>query len=177
VDEQIAERGPHHTRRRRGMLTRSTVEAVAVASVWLVFAGTLATGEVVAAVLVGLITAASAAALRRRLDHDGRGGRVWVRQLPRICLGMVVDCAVVTVELTRTLLGRPGRSRLHAVPFEVGDDAPSDVARRVVTTVGLTLQPNSIVLGFDRARQVVLVHALTPRRSRPLVPPDLARRP
>jgi hypothetical protein len=62
------------------------------------------------------------------------------------------------------------------VPFDVGGDAADDVGRRVLTTAGLTLQPNSIVLGYDEERQVVLIHELVPAPGSP-VPPDLAGTP
>jgi multisubunit Na+/H+ antiporter MnhE subunit len=171
VDEQDGVR----RRRSRSPAARLVVEAAVVTLVWLVFAGSLAADEVVTAVLVGGGAAVAASVLRRATPRSGGVG-AWLRHVPRIALGMLVDAVLVTAELVRTLRGRGERGRLHAVPFDVGDDAAGDVGRRVVTTLGITLQPNTIVVGFDRARQVVLVHELVPRPGQPLVPTALARR-
>jgi multisubunit Na+/H+ antiporter MnhE subunit len=165
--------------RRRGRLGppgRILADLVAVAAGWLLFAGSLAVGELVAAVTVGVAAALAGALLRRHVGHRHRGARRWARHLPRMLLQAVVDSWTVTVELVRTLRGAPPRSRLRALPFDVRGDGADDVGRRVLTTVGLTLQPNSVVLGFDADREVVLVHELVPTEGSP-VPDDLAGRP
>jgi multisubunit Na+/H+ antiporter MnhE subunit len=156
-----------------GSAGRVAADLVVVSGLWLLFAGRLTAGEVVAALLAGVVAAVAGAALRRSLGHRHPGARRWARHLPRMLALAVRDCGVLTVELVRTLRGLPPRSALRAVPFEVGGDDPDDVGRRVLTTVGLTLQPNSIVLGFDRERGVVHVHELVPTAGSP-VPPDLA---
>jgi multisubunit Na+/H+ antiporter MnhE subunit len=161
---------------RLGPPGRIVADVVAVAGLWLVFSGSLTTGDVVAALLVGLAAGAASAALRRHVGHEHRGARRWVRHLPRMLVLAVRDCWTLTVELARTLRGRTPRSTLRAVPFEVGPGDADDVGRRVLTTVGLTLQPNSIVLGFDADREVVWIHELVPTDGSP-VPDELARRP
>jgi multisubunit Na+/H+ antiporter MnhE subunit len=165
--------------RSRGQLGppgRFAADLLVVAALWVLFAGSVRVSDLLAALLVGVLAAVGGALLPRQAGHQHRGARLWVRHLPRMLVGAVVDCWTLTVELGRTLRGKPPRSRLRAVPFEVGTDAADDVGRRVLTTVGLTLQPNSIVLGFDADRGVVLVHELVPTEGSP-VPEDLARRP
>jgi multisubunit Na+/H+ antiporter MnhE subunit len=163
-------------RGRPGPAGRVVAEGVVVALGWLLFAGSLARAEVVTAVLVGAAAASGGALLRRQVGHQHRGARRWFRHLPRVVVRAVADSWVVTVELVRTLRGHPPRSQLRALPFEVGGDRAEDVGRRVLTTVGLTLQPNSVVLGFDAERGVVFVHELVPTEGSP-VPEDLAGRP
>jgi multisubunit Na+/H+ antiporter MnhE subunit len=161
---------------RLGPPGRVVADVVVVAALWLLFAASIAVADVLAALFVGALAGLAGALLRRHVGHQHRGARLWVRHLPRMLVGAVVDCWTLTVELARILRGRPPRSRLRAVPFVVGTDGADDVGRRVLTTVGLTLQPNSIVLGFVADRGVVLVHELVPTEGSP-VPDDLAGRP
>jgi multisubunit Na+/H+ antiporter MnhE subunit len=163
--------------RRRGRLGppgRVVAELVLVTAGWLLFAGSLALAEVVTAVVVGGAAAAGGALLRHHVGHQHRGAARWARHLPRMLARAVLESWVVTVELVRTLRGHAPRSQLRALPFEVGADRADDVGRRVLTTIGLTMQPNSVVLGFDADRGVVFVHELVPTEGSP-VPDDLAR--
>jgi multisubunit Na+/H+ antiporter MnhE subunit len=170
VDDRDDDRG------RLGPPGRIAADLVAVAGLWLLFAGRVRPADLAAALLAGVLVAAGGAFLRRHVGHRHRGARRWVRHLPRMLLGAVADSWLLTRELVRTLRGGPSRSRLRALPFHVGDDRADDVGRRVLTTVGLTLQPNSIVLGFDAERGVVLLHELVPTDGSP-VPDDLAAAP
>jgi hypothetical protein len=50
-----------------------------------------------------------------------------------------------------------------AVPFRYGSsDDPEDAARRALLVAGLSVTPNSVVVGVDADRDEVLVHQLVP---------------
>jgi multisubunit Na+/H+ antiporter MnhE subunit len=52
------------------------------------------------------------------------------------------------------------RGTLRAVPFRHGGESPQDDARRAVATVGITMTPNTIVIGFDQEKDEIIVHQL-----------------
>jgi hypothetical protein len=50
-----------------------------------------------------------------------------------------------------------------AVPFPHGPgDDPEAAARRALATVGLSVAPNTVVVGIDAATDELLVHQLVP---------------
>lgn len=92
-----------------------------------------------------------------RLRWLARGGRA-VRHLPTDVFWVSVLAVVQAVS--------PSRSRgvLRAVPFAYGDDAdPRDAGRRALAEALGSLTPNTIVIGVDHERDLILVHQL--RRS------------
>lgn len=142
--------------------------AVTVALLWLLFAGELHIQEVVAASIAGVATGVAGYTLRRRTGHRQVGFSRWLRHLPGILLQALSDCWTLFVTLFRTMAGRHSRGAFRRVPFEVGADDPDDIGRRVLATIGTTLQPNSYVIGFNRERGEVLVHQLDPTPEFPI---------
>jgi multisubunit Na+/H+ antiporter MnhE subunit len=126
------------------------------ALLWLVLASTLARPEVVAGLAAGLITALLA--LRREtLGLELYRVRVrWLRHLPRLAVQVLKDLVI----LGRVLL-HPRRvtSPFRALPFDV-DSGREATGRRALLALAASLGPNTFVLGFDKERQLVLVHQL-----------------
>ena len=144
--------------------------AAATSLVWLLLAGSLEVAEVVVAVLVGIGAAAFGAFVRWVVGHRHAGARRWLRELPGIVVGAYADAWLVARAALRALVGRgpTGRFRVVAYPTARGT-RDIDVGRRVLSTLGTTVQPNSIVIGFDPARQLVLIHELVPIDGDPVV--------
>lgn len=63
-----------------------------------------------------------------------------------------------------------GRGRTRGTFVEVSMVAPSDDAlaagKEALATLGMSSTPNTIVLGFDREREVLVVHQAVPRHPR-----------
>ncbi|HVL99153.1 MAG TPA: hypothetical protein VM324_07660 [Egibacteraceae bacterium] len=59
------------------------------------------------------------------------------------------DCGQLAAALARRLAGRPVTGSFNALPCDVGGRDGRSTARRVLMTVGTSLQPNSYVVGFD----------------------------
>jgi multisubunit Na+/H+ antiporter MnhE subunit len=135
----------------------------ALAATWLVLVDSpklpeLLTGAVVAAV------AASASELVRarrgeRLHIPLRGlARAWrpVARAP-------ADLALVAGAIARQLVERrPARGRVRAMPFRHGGDDPAAAGRRALAEGLGSFAPNTIVIGVDEQRNVILVHQLVP---------------
>jgi len=148
---------------------------LAVASLWLLFAAAFNVQEIIAAVAAGLLAAAAGHTLRVRTGHRQSGFWRWFRYIPSIVLKGLADCWTLTVILCRMLAGRHRRGKFRRISFKYGSDDPDDVGRRILATIGTTLQPNSYVVGFNREKGEVLIHELDPGPEAPI--PDEIRRP
>jgi hypothetical protein len=70
---------------------------------------------------------------------------------------IVLLCWEVMAQLFRP---RPARGRFRAVPFGATDDTPQDAGRRALTEWIGSMAPNTIVVGVDDERGLLLVHQL-----------------
>ena len=59
----------------------------------------------------------------------------------------------------------PRRSRLKVVPFDGGGDDLNGSARRTLAISYSTISPNTIVLGIDRERNLLLLHEMVPAET------------
>jgi multisubunit Na+/H+ antiporter MnhE subunit len=137
---------------------------LAAAAVWLLLVDLtsipeLATGAAVAtiATLGSELVRASGIARSR---PDARGvARAWkpISRAP-VDLGLVV-LAIATRR----------RGRLRAIPFRHGGDDPADHGRRAMAEGLGSFAPNTIVLGIDRRRDLIIAHQLvttsTPKQA------------
>ena len=76
---------------------------------------------------------------------------------------LITETGLVLGFLLARLAGRPRRGRFRTAPFRAGGDGRRDVARRALTESLGSLGPNTIVLGIDRERNLVVVHQLVER--------------
>ena len=153
---------------------RALVDLALAAALWLLLAGSLHLQEVVAGVLVGLGVAVVGIRVRAEVDHRPATVARHLRTVARQHLGAHRDSWLLTVALLRRPVARPPVGGLRVVPFTFGDASPEAVGRRLVTTLGASLRPNSYVVGFDREQGVVLVHQLIDD-GQELVPSALVR--
>jgi multisubunit Na+/H+ antiporter MnhE subunit len=85
-----------------------------------------------------------------------RGGRVLVK--------IFVDVALLCRDAVAQLLSpRQVRGQFRAVPFHAAQDTPQDAGRRALTEWLGSVAPNTIVVGVDAERELLLVHQLHPQ--------------
>ncbi|MFA9428776.1 hypothetical protein [Egicoccus sp. AB-alg2] len=182
MDDQVTRPGRH------GTGGRVLLEGVLVAVLWLLFAGSLHWHDLVVAGLLAVAAGVGGAALRRRLGHRPATVATWLPLLPAIVVGLLRDSWIVTCRFVDLVRGRRVAGEIVEVPFVVGpasagaDEEGTDVpagagdaetaatTRRVVATIATTLQPNSILLGFDHERDVAIVHRLSDTDTPPIHP-------
>ncbi|GGI04593.1 hypothetical protein [Egicoccus halophilus] len=189
MDDDVSRQG------HQGTGGRLLLEGGLVAGVWLLFAGSLHWHDLLAAAALGIAASVGGAALRRRLGHRPATVAVWLPLLPSIVVGVLRDSWLVTRSLLDLLGRREVGGSIEEVPFrasspqgradEGGDDdragaeedrRPSgarDTTRHVVAIIATTLQPNTILLGFDRREQTAIVHVLRPTPG-PRIDPRLS---
>jgi multisubunit Na+/H+ antiporter MnhE subunit len=140
---------------------------VSLAAIWLWLDDTVATPELVtgavsaalAATVAEFVLAKAAPAVRFRIR--------WLRQVWRLPLAAVADLGRLTHVLVLSLLGRraPG-GRFRAYRFSAGSaDNPEDVGRRALAKLAGSFGPNTVVVGIDAERDLILVHQLEPDDS------------
>jgi multisubunit Na+/H+ antiporter MnhE subunit len=148
---------------------RVASEAGIVAAVWLLFAGSLHWHDLAAAAAVGLAATSAGTVLRRRLGHHPASPSTWFPLLPPVIAGVLRDSWLVSRAFVDLVRRRRVAGTVEEQPFVhrdhgVGEPRAEAATRRIVATIAATAQPNSIVIGFDRDRDVVVVHVLRPSR-------------
>ncbi len=86
----------------------------------------------------------------------------WLARSWRIALSVPVHIWFLCSEAVAQLLRRKRtRGAFRAVPFNAGsDEVPRDAGRRAVAEALGSLAPNTIVIGVDSDRDLLLVHQL-----------------
>jgi multisubunit Na+/H+ antiporter MnhE subunit len=131
---------------------------------WLAITSTFRGSELVAGAVAAVLTAAAVEAVRERERFVFRPRLRWVRRAFRLPARVVTDTWLLTTVLVRHVSGsKRVRGAFVAVPFRYGSgDDPEDAARRALLVAGLSVAPNSVVVGVDADRDEVLVHQLVP---------------
>jgi len=121
--------------------------------------------------IVGGIAAALAATgaeLARHQDLVGESVRLrWLVLLYRPLLKVPADVAVVSLAALRGLIRpRRARGRFRAVKFVSQEDERHARGRRAVAVTLGSFAPNTIIVGVDPERELLLAHQLQPRGGR-----------
>jgi multisubunit Na+/H+ antiporter MnhE subunit len=135
-------------------------------SFWVMIDDSIATDELLAgagaaalaAILVELATYQAATRFRMRI--------AWI--VPALSLpGQVVrDLVTVYAALWRRLFGgQQPPSEFVELPARFGDDTPEGLTRRTLLIGGMSVAPNTFVLGIDSERDVMVVHRLVSRQE------------
>lgn len=150
-----------------GRLARWGYLWVSLAVLWLWLDDTVATPEIV----TGAVCAALAATVAEFVLAKAAppfGFRIgWLRHVWRLPLSVAIDLGRLLRVLVRTLLGRrtPG-GRFRAYRFDAGSaNNPDDVGRRALAKLAGSFSPNTVVVGIDAERDLILVHQLEPDDS------------
>jgi multisubunit Na+/H+ antiporter MnhE subunit len=132
-------------------------------ALWLALVDTVVAPELVAGAVCAAIAASGAVIVRqqRRLLLRPRLG--WIRFAGRPLRHAVTDLGPLARALWRRgVRRRDERGVLVEVPYTAVADTPRAAAHRVFTEALGSLAPNTIVVGVDHERRVLLVHQLVP---------------
>ena len=158
----MSQHSPHWKRVSRRALRDSSVEFVLLLALWLGFVCVLQWNEWLAGAAAALLAAVADGVVKAT---DFSRFRPRFRHLATILLEpwyVLQGTWEIFAELARHCAGKPVRSAFVVVPFEAGGDDPGASARRALAIAYTTIGPNSIVVGIDRERHFLLLHALPP---------------
>jgi multisubunit Na+/H+ antiporter MnhE subunit len=150
-----------------GRLARWGYLWVSLAALWLWLDDTVATPELVTGAVCAALAATVADFVLAKAAPSVRFRLRWLRLVWRLPLSVVVDLGRLLRVLVLTLLGRrkPG-GRFHAYRFDAGSaNNPDDVGRRALAKLAGSFSPNTVVVGIDAKRDLILVHQLEPDDS------------
>jgi hypothetical protein len=119
------------------------------------------------ALAAGLAAVACMAATRTaRARYGGVPELAALRAAAALPAAIVRDTFVVFGALFARLTGRDVRDALVAIPFDAGSANASGTRRALVVALK-GLSPNSVPVGIDAERGVLLVHELVKPRAKP----------
>jgi hypothetical protein len=131
------------------------------AAFYMVLIDTVDLPELYAGIGAVLLAGAAYEAARRQGIAEARVSLRWVRWGWRVIASIPRQIAWVSWQaLAQLVAPREARGSLRAVPFRAGGDGSGDVGRRALAEGLGSLAPNTIVIGIDGERDLLLVHQL-----------------
>lgn len=92
---------------------------------------------------------------------EGRIVPWWLASGWRVVVKIPLDIVLLCYEALMQLVApREARGSFRAVRFEATEDTPRDAGRRSLSEWLGSVSPNTVVVGVDAERQLVLVHQL-----------------
>lgn len=86
---------------------------------------------------------------------------MWLLRGWRVILKIPIDIGLLCWEaLVQVVAPRPARGLFRAAPFKATKETAADSGRRALSEWMGSLSPNTIVVGVDAERRLVLVHQL-----------------
>jgi len=90
----------------------------------------------------------------------------WLLRGWRLAWGIPRDIAIICwAALAQLVRPAPVRGRFRARRYRAVEETPVDAGRRAITEVIGSIAPNTIVVGVDADRGLLLVHQLRPQGS------------
>lgn len=166
----------HPSRHAAARLGSVALEWIVLFVLWLLYVGQPDRSELMTGAAASLLAAVASESVRGQNLARFYPATHWIFLLGRLPVDVLRDCGRLTGALVRWLFfSVPPASGFSEIEFPAGgEDARSD-ARRALAGGALSLPPNSYVIGFDRERNRVLLHNLTPSRDAEGVVRILAR--
>ena len=131
--------------------------------IWLALTTTFDPAETAAGVIASAVGATGAELVRSTGLIGFRPRAAWFLKAPRVAQRAAGDTAVVIRALVAHVFGRREmRGAFRTIPMDPGADDPASAARRALLTAGVSVSPNTYVVGIDRDRSVIVVHQLVP---------------
>ena len=135
--------------------------AVLAAAFYMVLIDTVDLPELYAAISGVLLGGAAYEAARRQGIAEARISASWLVRGPRVIASIPRQIGWVSWQaLAQLVAPRESRGTLRAVTFRAGGEGSDDVGRRALAEGLGSLAPNTIVIGIDSERDLLLVHQL-----------------
>lgn len=153
-----------------------TLTAAALFAFWLFLVDTHEEAQLLVGVGVAMLAASISELVRRQRIAQVRVQPRWLARLWRPMASVPRDLLRLAVAIAP---GRHPVGRLRALPFDPRTTDPTDNGRQALAEIAGSFSPNTIVIGVDVERGLLLAHQLVPEQEEPersLDPLDLASR-
>ena len=124
--------------------------------------------ELIVAVAAAGLAATGFELARGQQTVGGLNARLrWLARIHRPLTNVPRDIAVLSARAVRQLVRpKPVNGTFRAVPFRCGPRHELETGRAAMTESFGSFSPNTIVIGVDVARDLILAHQLRPRGGR-----------
>jgi hypothetical protein len=139
--------------------------AAGAGALYLLLIDTTSLPELIVLAVVAAIAATGFELAREQQTVGGLSGRLrWLSQIHRPLVKVPTDVAIMSSLALRQLV-RPRRvnGTFRAVPFRGGPEHDVETGRRALAEAFGSFAPNTIIVGIDAERELILAHQL--RRS------------
>lgn len=131
------------------------------AAFYMILIDTVDLPELYAAIGAVIIAGAAYDAARRQGVAEAAISPRWLARGWRVVVSVPRQIVWVSwLAVAQVISPRQSRGTLRAVPFRAGGDGAGDVGRRALAEGLGSLAPNTIVIGVDGDRDLLLVHQL-----------------
>jgi hypothetical protein len=139
---------------------------VALAAVWMLLVDNESLPELLVGAGAVCIATVGSELVRGQRLAEVRVHLRWIVRIWRPLVRIPVDTGIVIWVLAHQLF-KPQRERgsLKALRFRASEDSAPDNGRRALAELGGSMAPNTIVIGIDRRRNLILAHQLVPRED------------
>jgi multisubunit Na+/H+ antiporter MnhE subunit len=150
----------------------SSVEFLFLFGLWMLFVSQTPRAELVAGIFAAAIGAVADGVVKAKRLAKFRPRPRWLWLFSWEPWYVLTGSAAIMWALARRLMGKRSEAQFRAVPFRAGGNDPESAARRALAITLTTVSPETIVVGIDRERDLMLLHliapASTPKIARPL---------
>jgi multisubunit Na+/H+ antiporter MnhE subunit len=134
---------------------------------WWLLTSTIKVQEAVAGFGAAAVAATAMVAIRGSTPSLARFRVRWLKPVWLWPAVVIRDMAGLAGVLWRQLTeGRVAHGSFREIPMAAPDNDPLKGGKELAVTVGVSSTPNTIVLGFDREREVLVIHQAVPRQAR-----------
>ena len=156
--------GPRRRRQQRPFALRAQswlVWWILLFGLWVLLDYSLATAELAVGAGVAAVSALVTELVMGQAAVDFRIRLAWLRKAFALPGRVARDTVIVFGALWRLLAyGQQPPSGFTALPTAWGEESARGLTRRVLLVGGTSVAPNTLVLGIDREREVMIVHHL-----------------
>lgn len=129
---------------------------------WLLFVYQTSSSELLAGVGAAVLASVASEITLKVEPFRFQPRLAWLAQMWRLPLLILEDFRVLLRVLTRRLLGKPVPGTLQLAQFHSSGYDSQEGARCALAVLLLSLSPNSVVIGIDQNRGMMLLHQLLP---------------
>jgi hypothetical protein len=148
-------------------LPYALITGCAAWAIYLALVGKSSAAELAAGLVVATTVTAALLFVRRESRHHFQIDLRWISRLRALPLQVLRDCAVVYAAILRRPSRARGSGRFGERDFHAGNEHPAARSRRALVICGISLAPNTYVLGsLGLPEGKLLIHQLVPEKSR-----------
>lgn len=148
-----------------------SIEFLFLFGLWMLFVSQWRRAEVVAGVCAAALGAVAEGIVKARRLAKFRPRPRWLALFLWEPWYVLTGSAAVMRALARRLTGKKSEAQFRMVPFRAGDTDSKSEARRAIAITATSVSPDTIVVGIDHERGLLLLHRIAPGAT-----PKIARR-